>query len=368
MQAISLTRGLYRNNVYCDFLVPNYSDHSLLKKSSEEGLTVYRVLRGHFFPLSLLCFLFFRRKKYNIVHFHGTYTLHFLCIWLAKMFGMKVVQKLTKGNSESHEMNMGGRLAFIRQYVYRKINTFVAISSALERGLHKEGIPREKVFFIPNGVDVNFFRSFKTRDKLVLRRKYSLNEDDFILLFVGVILKRKNIVALLNIFSRLIIDSNEDEKLKLVLVGPVYDRDYYRHLQKIIKKMNIQDRVMVLCNVEHNEINELYCIADIMVFAGCDEGMPNVLLEAKSSELPVVAFHSHGVEDVVRNGIDGFLVQPDNIEHFSSKLKELYNNRELLKSFSKEAREDCLRRFAMDRIADQYISNVYSLKKDTKDV
>jgi glycosyltransferase involved in cell wall biosynthesis len=99
-----------------------------------------------------------------------------------------------------------------------------------------------------------------------------------------------------------------------------------------------------------------------MVFAGSDEGLPNALIEAKSSGLPVIAFKHHGVTDVVRDSVDGYLVESDDIRSFASRVLYLYRHQSVLTEFAEEVRTDCTNRFSLDRIARVYVSHVYGTR------
>jgi glycosyltransferase involved in cell wall biosynthesis len=86
------------------------------------------------------------------------------------------------------------------------------------------------------------------------------------------------------------------------------------------------------------------------------EGFGNVLVEALAHGLPVVSFDcDSGPRDIIRNGIDGFLVEPNNITKLSESLSILMNDSSLRDNFSYNAYQ-ARSRFSINKISDQWIS------------
>lgn len=365
-QAIGLVEALSKYGIKCDFFVPNYQDDSVYRKSNEHECNVHRVKRGIFFPLGLLFFLIFNRKKYFVVHFHGISNIHFFCVFIAKLFGLKIVQKLTTGNEKNNELNRGGRLKFFRKIAYKSIDKYVPISSVLERALINYGIPRHKIHFIPNGVDISFFKPLcHTDDKNKLKYRFGLDAHDNVMIFVGTVRAVKNLLVLLEIFNLTLIKLPAElrKKTKLIIAGPVTDAAYFEQLKSFVASKKIDQQVMFLGSVDKQVVTQLCSLSEIMVFTGMLEGCPNILIEAKSSGIPVIAFKAGGVEDIIVHGIDGYMVEPDDLSCFVDYLVLLLEDKKLRKRFSLAARQNCVERYSFENIALQYKKTVYDFTK-----
>lgn len=362
-QAITLTKGLSYLGIRSDFFVPNYKNDAFLTKEKTSYGTIYRTKGGYLFPLILFFFLLKKRRSYCVAHFHGISPYHFLCVYVCKIFRLQIIQKLTTGNEKNNELNRGGRLKFFRKIAYKLIDEYIPISSALERALLNYGISRSKINFIPNGVDTSFFRPLYDKNKRQqLRAKFHLDVKDNVLIFVGTIRTVKNLMSLLKILSLTLmkLPDHQRVKTKLILAGHVIDADYFEELKSFINSHNIDKQVMFLGGLDKQTVAQLYSVADIMVFTGMLEGSPNVLIEAKSSGIPIVAFKAGGVEDIVIHGIDGYLVQPDDVNEFADYIVLLLKDKKLRKKFSLAARQNCVEKYSFEYIALQYKEKIYN--------
>jgi glycosyltransferase involved in cell wall biosynthesis len=356
-QALSLAKALSKRGVKCDFFVANYQDNSFWLQSQEYGCNFYRVRQGVFFPLALFFFLILKRKDYSAIHFHGISNIHFLCVYISKLFKLKVIQKLTTGNDDKNELNRPGKLKIFRKIAYKITDKFVAISTALENGLREQGIPDHKIYMIPNGVDLDVYKPFPSM-KNEMRKQFGYEPQDYILIFVGTIRPIKNIMTLLRA-SEIALKKLENISVKFILAGPFTDAEYYEELTKYIKTKGLVDCVSFLGQVDSQTISKLNALADVMVFAGMSEGCPNVLIEGKCSGLPLIAIRSGGVEDVVNHANDGYLIEPDDLNAFADSIVKLHDEK-IRCQFFEAGRKDCMATYSFDKIASQYIKSIYN--------
>jgi len=196
----------------------------------------------------------------------------------------------------------------------------ILIGSSFVRGSFiSEGVPAEKLVVIPYGADTSLFEPTAFSKRL---------SDDFRLLFVGQISQRKGIFYLLEATQRL-----EGRGILLTMVGKIQGTgralDPYRHLFRHIP------------HVPHSTLREIYREADVFVFPTLVEGMGIVVLEAMASGLPVITT-PNGPGDIVRDGVDGFLVPPRDIDVIVDRLELLRANPELCVEMGRNARQRAL--------------------------
>jgi glycosyltransferase involved in cell wall biosynthesis len=200
-----------------------------------------------------------------------------------------------------------------------------------------EGIPEEKLIVVPYGVDVERF-SPPAPDA---GRRNGLR-----VLFVGQIGQRKGISYLLRAYERFY-----SPGASLTLVGNFYGDSEpfrpYRHLFKHIP------------NVPQIQLAELYRQADVFVFPTLIEGMGLVFLEAMASGLPVIVT-PNGPGDIVRNGVDGFVVPPRDVDAIVDCLEYLRANPEIRKQMGRNARERASR-FTWDAYSTRAVGELANL-------
>jgi glycosyltransferase involved in cell wall biosynthesis len=178
-----------------------------------------------------------------------------------------------------------------------------------------EGVPAQKLTVIPYGADTALFEppEQKVHDRNGLR-----------LLFVGQIGQRKGISYLLEAARRTAAQGDS-----LTLVGQIQGsgralvpyRDGFRHVP----------------HVPRVELREIYRQADVFVFPTLVEGMGIVVLEAMASGLPVITT-PNGPGDIVRDGVDGFLVPPRDVDAIVERLERLRADPQLRQEMARNAR------------------------------
>jgi glycosyltransferase involved in cell wall biosynthesis len=180
------------------------------------------------------------------------------------------------------------------------------------------GDPR-KIVVTPYGVDVERFTPRRTPKR----------DGIFRVLFVGHIGQRKGMSYLLQGYE---LFRRADCELHLVgdyvPGGEVYQRyrDLYRHTP----------------NVPQTILPSLFHEADVFLFPTLIEGMPLVVLEAMACGLPVITT-THGPAQVVRDGVDGFLVPVRDPHAIAERLEQLYRDRDLREQMGRQGREQAER-------------------------
>ncbi|NOR28394.1 MAG: glycosyltransferase [Lutibacter sp.] len=173
-------------------------------------------------------------------------------------------------------------------------------------------------------------------------------EKENIILMVGRYIQSKQQDVLIRIFSKV-----KAPNWKLVLVG-------YNHLKQqnqqqweaLAKKLHIADRVIFTGKQE--DVEQYYLSSKIFAFSSASEGFPNVIGEAMSTELPIVAFDCiAGPSDLVKNGDNGFLIPLNDTELFKEKLQFLIDTPELIGTMGKRSKER-IAKFELNYICSEF--------------
>jgi len=177
----------------------------------------------------------------------------------------------------------------------------------------KYGVPKERLFLRPYGVDTQKFIPKTKEDKI------------FRVLYVGAITPYKGFQYLLEAWRRLKLKNAE-----LILVGPIL-----RKSKKMLKYYAAKTDFKILGFVS-NPV-ELYQQSSIFVFPSPDEGSALVTYEAMACGLPIITTYESG--SVVRNGVEGFIISARSVEEIVGKIKFLYDNPKKRKEMGYNARK-----------------------------
>jgi len=107
-----------------------------------------------------------------------------------------------------------------------------------------------------------------------------------------------------------------------------------------------------------NDMDDFYRELDVYINTSVHEGIPMTILEAMARGLPVIAPKVGGIPEVVRDGVEGFLVQGRDPQAFAEKCLLLHRDRELRNRMSQAARSRVVRDFSVERMTEEYV-NVY---------
>lgn len=170
-----------------------------------------------------------------------------------------------------------------------------------------------------------------------------------IVLMVGRLIKTKHQDKLIELFIRL-----SKPGWKLVIVG--YDHLKQKNserLMKIIKDNHVEDSVLL--EGKKANVETYYLKSKIFAFTSSSEGFPNVIGEAMSACLPVIAFDCiAGPSEMINNNKNGFLIPLFDYEQFQEKLEILMNRADLRELFGNNANES-IKVFSISRIGEQYL-------------
>jgi GalNAc-alpha-(1->4)-GalNAc-alpha-(1->3)-diNAcBac-PP-undecaprenol alpha-1,4-N-acetyl-D-galactosaminyltransferase len=169
-----------------------------------------------------------------------------------------------------------------------------------------------------------------------------------IVLMVGRLIKTKHQDKLIELFVKI-----NQPGWKLVIVG--YDhlkQNNMERLQGIVKELNAADKV-VLTGKQSN-VESYYLKSKIFAFTSSSEGFPNVIGEAMSAGLPVVAFDCvAGPSEMITDNENGFLIPLFDYDLFQQKLSLLMNDDTLRESMGANAKES-IQHFDVEKIGNQF--------------
>ncbi len=217
--------------------------------------------------------------------------------------------------------------------------------AGLERYIRVGAVPREKIRYIPNGVDTERFRP-DSAVRARLREELGLR-DAFVWLAVGRFEKPKDYPTMLQAFAQ-VLEGQREAVLLVAGDGPLRPA-----MEELAHELGIAERVRFLGI--RRDVPELMNTADAYLMSSSWEGMPMVLLEASATGLPIVATHVGGNPEIVLDGKTGFLVPSKNPKALAQAMLRLMSipERERQK-MGEAARRHIEANFSLDRVVEQW--------------
>jgi glycosyltransferase involved in cell wall biosynthesis len=203
---------------------------------------------------------------------------------------------------------------------YELATLVVVLSEKAAQSFRAANFPDEKLFYLPRGVDTERF-------------KPGTRPPTFRAIFSGALIERKGIHHLLEAWHRLNLRDAE-----LWLLGSVHDE-----AKPYLKKFGRENvRVLGFKRDLENYLNQ----GSVYVFPTRLEGSAKTIYEAAACGLPMITTREAG--DVVRDGVEGIIVQPGDVDAIATAIEHLYRHPEIVASMGAAARKRVVENFTWD--------------------
>jgi glycosyltransferase involved in cell wall biosynthesis len=344
-----------RRGVHADVMTFNMEAKWIPSKKEEireeEGFKVFRVsalnafeFRSHspysmLFNIHVIPKLNFVREfgKYDVIHFHDDIDLSFPLF--SYFLRMNKEPKLLHCHSLAFTYERYRRNFLSGNLLRRVADLYVGSSSYSIRLLLNLGLPKAKLTTLPNAVDTKVFRPDENK------------KVDNVILYVARIVRYKGLVVLLRALFHLNIETH------VIIIGPVGDPLYFSEVQHLIQKINAETRhrVAYLGLVDRNTFIKWFQKASVFVCPSLLETFGTVNLEALACGTPVIATRVGGIPDVVKDGVNGILVPPNDPLALASALQKLLENKKSRELYGRAGRKIVEKCFSWNFVLEELI-------------
>jgi len=233
--------------------------------------------------------------------------------------------------------------------IIQNASKIIALSQVEADQYECAGVPMQKITIVPNGIDLTEYSDLPYKGSF--KKKFGLNNNEKIVLYLGRIHEIKGIDILVRAFEKIL---HELGDVRLVIVGP--DDGYLCELEALIRTLGIQNNVLIVGPLYGKNKIAAYVDADVYVLPSRYEIFGITVLESVACGTPIIITDACGLADYFSDKV-GMVVKADSISQLREALLEMLLNqkrREIYKGNCKTA----LQKFNIYEIVSQ-LEKVY---------
>lgn len=327
--------------------------------------TIPDFLRFPFFAkyyYNVLCFLkgfkIFKKKKYDVVHFHNPHP-PLILRQISKFFKKRDVKMVmsTHGIIEMFNMKQYMKLSKISQILFdifvfkpfikslNHIDYFICSSEFEKEILLTNEIKENKIYKFPNGISDEFINksSITQEKKNILKQKLGIETNTLIILTTANFSKNKGLLILLNAINKL---KEKKRNFILLMTGNPSHSDYIQTLMDYINVNDLENYVSFLGYVSLEELIEYHDISDIFIYPTLSDTFPLSILEAMARKTPVISTNVGGIPEQIEFCNCGIIVEKNDSNGIFNAIIEIINNQEKFGRILEENHYDIINYFS----------------------
>jgi len=296
-------------------------------------------------------YLWRNRYAYNVVHIHQYGWPAGIAALVSGLADIPVVLKVTSTGAWGVLASTSRAIEkHVLRRLLRRIDVWVATSQRGAQEVQEFGVPSDRVWVIPNGIDTTEYAPVCENKRMMLRRSLGLDYQP-VCLFVGRLGPEKNVTGLVTAWRSVV------QKLpnsRLLIAGHGSQSSL---IATMVDNLELRESVRLMGYIEVPL--PFYQASDVFVLPSLHEGLSNTLLEAMACGLPVVGTRVSGTEDLLADGECGHLVEPGDEPALAQAIIDLLTHSKDRLRKGVEARRRIEAEYSIESVADQYI-NLYS--------
>ena len=295
----------------------------------------------------------------DIIHLHHPFWLGSLGLFIARRLKTPAVYTYhTRLEEYAHFVPLPGMLfrnlishALVKRFA-NKCDSIIVPTHSTEDYLRMIGV-NKPIFVQPTGIEYQRIQRVGEQEVEKLRKSLGIG-DEQIFISVSRLSNEKNIDFMIDAIHRL--SKRTELKFRLLLIGEGHQRE---RLQQRIESLGLKDTFILVGAVPPEGMATWFCLGDAFLFTSKSETQGMVILEAMAAGLPVVAVRSSGIDDVVREGFNGFKT-PEKQEQWCNRVQQLLEDEGLRKKMAGHARQ-----FARDYSVEHFAKNIQEIYATT---
>jgi glycosyltransferase involved in cell wall biosynthesis len=285
-------------------------------------------------------------KDFDVIHLHGFWSFQNIVLHhFARKNSIPYVLQAhgSLPGSNSHKVLKKLFNSLFGTKILEGASKLVAVSQTEVDQYLAQQIPMHRIATIPNGVDLSRLKSRKG----VFRKKYSIDNNKRIILFIGRLHPMKGVDILIQAYARLV---EEFDDILLVFVGP--DDGCLDYLKNQVMLLGLSDRIVFTGPLYGQEKFDVYKDSDIFVLPSRYEIFGLVLIEASAFSLPIIASNLPSISEIIQDGRTGRLFTSGLVQSLIEKISEALQNPEKSRKMAENNRLVSEQRYDINQVAE----------------
>lgn len=333
LQVAFLVRGLRARGITTVMVCPKGS--AIAEAAEAHVDTLYTVPMSGDLDLAFVPRLrrLVRAERPDVIHLHSRRGGDVLGALAVRPLGIPIVMSRRVDNPESRR---------VVRLKYRLYDRVITISQGIRRVLLDEGLPPEKVVCVHSAVDTELYRP--GGDHAWFRRTFGLDETNIAIGMAAQMIERK---GHRDLFAALapVVERHPNVRVLLFGQGPLRTV-----LERDVRNRSLAD--VVSFEGFRRDLPHVLPSLDLLAHPAHMEGLGVALLQAAACGVPIVAGRAGGIPEIVRDGENGYLVEPGDVRALSRALSQLCADAAVRRAFGARGREIALRDFSIDAMVE----------------
>ena len=277
-----------------------------------------------------------------------SYVKHSVCVLIARLFGSRALLHPHCGFSALYTNQPRWWQWFFRRII-RFTNGVVSLSSEWNQLITI--VPGCAVYYLPNAIDLTAYRTATLKRRVVEQNPPLLK-----VLYLGYLGKAKGSFDLVEAAKEILA---KNIPVKIDLVGEELAKGEVERLKKQIDQTGLGNVVSLHPPVIGSKKIEMLLEADIFIYPSYGEGMPIAVIEAMASGLPIISTRVGGLPDLVKDGINGILVEAGHPDQLVRAILYLSLNPDQRFAMQMNSFQSAINNFDIEKLVPRLV-NIYS--------
>ena len=282
-----------------------------------------------------------RRNRIDIVHVSGAGSNQYAAI-AAKLTGRLLVVHFHNVRSardiRKYLVNMADRIIVNSEFTLNSIKNYIKDVS--------------KIRLVYYGIDIE---SFSSTDGKRVKEEFGIRTENKLVGIIGLLEERKGHEYFLKA-AKVIKDKLGDVNFIVAGSSVFTDRSYENNTRELAVQLGLNEDVIF--TGYRRDIREILSGLDVLICPYREEPFGMVLIEAQASRVPIVAFNSGGIPEIIKNGQTGYMVDLGNWQALADKGLDIMTNSSVAERFASNGFEEVRSKFS-SKIATSNLCEVY---------
>ncbi|WP_067151787.1 glycosyltransferase family 4 protein [Pseudotamlana agarivorans] len=232
------------------------------------------------------------------------------------------VEKLTYSCATKIYPNSVGLKNIILKHKFTRLEKLKVIANGSSNGI-------ETAYFNPSLFDNEFIQNF--------RKELNINEDDFVFVFAGRLVKDKGVNELVSAYNKL-----KKPNVKLLLIGTYENELDPLHIDT---KMAIENNNTIITPGWVNDVRPYFAISNALTFPSYREGFPNTVMQAAAMQIPCIVTDINGCNEIIKEGETGIIIPTKSTDALYDAMVYMLNNQKEAKQMGLLSRQLMISKF-----------------------